>query len=201
MTRRHAFARRPTAQRGSTLIEILVTLVILMFGLLGLVGISGRASMAELESFQRIQATQVVQDMANRLNANRKVASCYSNAANGVTLGAGANAKSAVPACTLGNTQEQTQAVADLDAWNELLQGSIEVLANGTQVGAMQGAVGCITQDTANTYLIAVAWQGLARTAAPKLADGTVFPCGKGSFGDDTLHRVVTTKVQIGDLS
>ena len=114
MTRRHAFARRPTAQRGSTLIEILVTLVILMFGLLGLVGISGRASMAELESFQRIQAMQVVQDMANRLNANRKVASCYSNAANGVTLGAGANAKSAVPACTLGNTQEQTQAVADL---------------------------------------------------------------------------------------
>lgn len=187
-------------QQGATLIEILVTLVILMFGLLGLMGVSSRAHMAELESFQRIQALQLVQDMANRLNANRKVAACYSNEAVGVTLGAGA---AAVPACALGTAQQQAQATADLNAWDGLLKGQAEVLKSGDKVGAMMGAVGCITQEAAppNTYLIAVAWQGMARTVAPKLEDGSVFPCGQGNFGDDRLHRVITTKVQIGALA
>lgn len=187
-------------QLGSTLIEVLITLVILLFGLLGLVGVSSRAHMAELESFQRIQALQLVQDIADRLNANRKVAACYSNASTGVQLGTGA-AASAIPACALGTAQQQNQAVADLTAWDGLIKGQSEVLSSGTKVGTMIGAVGCITQDAPNVYLIAVAWQGLTRTAAPTLSDGTPFPCGKGNFGDETLHRVVTTKVEIGTLS
>ncbi|WP_348688664.1 type IV pilus modification protein PilV [Acidovorax soli] len=184
-------------QQGSTLIEILITLLILLFGLLGLVGVSSRAHMAELESFQRIQALELLQDIANRLNANRKVAACYSNANTGVTLNTN-TVDSSIPACTLGTPQQQNQAFADMKAWRDLIKGTTE--ANSAS-GAPIGAVGCITQDSPNVYLIAVAWQGLARTAAPTLSDGTVFPCGKGTFGDNALHRVVTTKVQIGDLS
>lgn len=187
-------------QRGTTLIEILITLVILLFGLLGLVGVGSRSHVAELESFQRIQALQLAQDIAARINANRRVAACYSNANTGVQLGTGATASS-IPACALGTAQEQNQAVADLKAWDGLIKGQAEVLSSGSKVGAMIGAVGCITQDSPNVYLIAIAWQGLARTAAPTLSDGTIFPCGKGSFGDNTLHRVVTTKVQIGTLT
>lgn len=190
----HAIRQR---QQGSTLIEILITLLILLFGLLGLVGVSSRAHMAELESFQRIQALELAQDIASRLNANRKVASCYSNATTGVQLGTGANA-AAIPSCTLGSALQQTQAVADLKAWDALIKGASE---GNSANGAPIGAVGCITQDSPNVYLIAVAWQGLVRTAVPTLSDGTVFPCGKGTFGDNALHRVVTTKVQIGDLS
>lgn len=192
--------RRPTSlhERGATLIEILITLIILLFGLLGLVGISSRAHMTELESLQRIQALHLVQDIANRLNANRKVATCYSNGSAGVTLGTGS---SSVPTCALGNAQQQAQVAADLTAWDNLIKGEAEVLQSGSRVGAMIGAVGCITQDEPNVYLIAIAWQGMVRTAEPKLSDGTVFPCGKGMFGDESLHRVVTTKVQIGTLS
>lgn len=193
--------RHPAAsQRGDTMIEILVTLVILLFGLLGLAGVIGRANTAELESFERVQALEIVQDMAARLNANRKVAACYSNFSAGVTLG-NVDPPASVPACTLGSIQQQTRATADLTAWDTLLKGGIEILGNNTQVGAAQGAVGCITQESANVYLIAVAWQGLVKTAAPTLDDGTVFPCGSGAFGDNTLHRVVTTKVQIANLS
>lgn len=188
----------PLHERGATLIEILITLIILLFGLLGLVGISSRAHMTELESLQRIQALHLVQDIANRLNANRKVAACYSNGNTGVTLGTGA---STVPTCTLGNAQQQAQVAADLTAWDNLIKGEAEILQSGSNVGAMIGAVGCITQDEPNVYLIAVAWQGMVRTAEPKLNDGSAFPCGKGNFGDESLHRVVTTKVQIGALS
>lgn len=193
-------------QHGATLIEILVTLVILLFGLLGLVGISGRAHMAELESYQRIQALELLNDMVSRLSANRKVAACYAGSGDpdGVTLGTGATT---VPTCTLGSAQQQAQVVADLTAWDEQLKGSAEVSADSSKVGAMLGAVGCITQEAApaNTYLVAVAWQGMVLTAAPMVdadsASASVFPCGSGSFGDDRLHRVVTAKVQIGALS
>jgi len=211
--------RRPTpllprgaaAQRGVALIEVLVTLVILLIGLLGLAGVSNRASLAELESYQRIQALELVQDMANRLGANRKVASCYSNGTAGVTLG---GSSTTIPSCaaTGSTTQQQTQAVADLTAWRDMINGEAESTTSGsttTKIGAMMGAVGCITLDetdtavggnTVNTYLIAVSWQGLAKTAAP-LKAGSAFPCGNGAYGSELLHRVVTTKVQIGVLS
>ncbi|QFZ87152.1 MULTISPECIES: type IV pilus modification protein PilV [Variovorax] len=189
-------------QHGIALIEVLVSLVILLFGLLGLVGVSSRSSLAEMESYQRIQALQLVQDMADRLNANRKVASCYSNDATGVQLGTGTG-NTGAPSCTIGNAQQQARATADLAAWDNMLKGQAEI-QSGANLGAMIGAIGCVTLDDAadNVYMIAVSWQGLAKTAAPTLADGsTAFPCGNGSYGDEKLHRVVTTKVRMGALS
>lgn len=186
--------------RGFALIEILVSLVILLFGLLGLVGISSRANISELEAQQRVQALALLQDMADRINANRAVASCYSVGATGITVGSG---YTGTPTCTTGNAQEQTRAVADLKAWDSMLKGSAESQST-TKVGAMIGAVGCITQDDAlnNIYLIAVSWQGMAQTAAPVLADGaTAFPCGNGLYGNEKVHRVLTTKVRIGKLT
>lgn len=195
--------RMASHEGGIALIEVLVSLVILLFGLLGLAGVSSRANLAEMESYQRIQALQLVQDMADRLNANRKVASCYSNGTAGLQL---SSSSTTIPICTAGNIQQQTQAAADLTAWGNLIQGQAETdPAKATKVvGAMIGAVGCVTLDDAanNVYLIAVSWQGLAKTAAPTLADGTTaFPCGSGAYGDEKLHRVVTTKVRIGVLS
>lgn len=194
--------RAGAPQRGIALIEVLVTLVILLFGLLGLAGVSSRASLAEMEAYQRIQALQLVQDMAERLNANRKVATCYSNGATGLQLNA---SSSTIPGCTAGSVQQQTQAAADLTAWSNMIKGQAEIgTKTSEKLGAMIGAVGCVTlEDPANNiYRIAVSWQGLAKTAAPTLADGkTAFPCGNGSYGDEKLHRVVTTKVRIGALS
>lgn len=190
---------------GVALIEVLVTLLILMLGLLGLAGVSSRANMTELESFQRIRALQLAQDMASRLDANRKVASCYSNGQTGVELGTG-KGNTGVPACTTGSDQEKAQVAADLTSWDNQIKGEAETLGTD-KVGAMIGAIGCITLDNPanNTYLIAVSWQGLVATVAPTIdgeSGAEPFPCGHGAYGDDDrLHRVVTTKVQIGDLS
>ncbi|MEJ8826630.1 type IV pilus modification protein PilV [Variovorax humicola] len=200
---KHPFERRRghgTRQSGFAMIEVMVALVILLFGLLGLAGVSSRANMAEMESYQRVQALLLLQEMAERLNANRKVASCYSNSATGLQVGTGSTT---VPACTVGTALQQAQAVADLSAWDGMLKGQSEQVA-GSKRGAMIGAVGCVLQSDAasNVYMVAVAWQGLQPTFAPKLAGGvTAFPCGNGSFGDEKLHRVVTTKVRIGALS
>jgi type IV pilus assembly protein PilV len=63
---------RRMAVAGFSLIEILVTVMILMFGILGLAGLQGAAINAESDAHQRAQALLLLQDMADRINANRK---------------------------------------------------------------------------------------------------------------------------------
>ena len=188
---RHSI-HRDARPRGFAMLEVLVTMVILLIGLLGLAGIMARSSTAEMESYQRVQALIIAQDMVDRVNANRKKASCYSNAGTGMTLGTG---YSGTPACA-GGTGEAAQAMADLTAWDGMLKGSSEVVG-GAKFGAMIGARGCITQvDAANRiYRISVAWQGLVTTAAP------VDTCGATAYGsDETRRRVITMTLRIATL-
>jgi type IV pilus assembly protein PilV len=197
LNRNFSFSMPRVSGRGFAMIEVLVTMVILLIGLLGLAGVSARANVMEFESYQRVQALMLVQDMSDRLNANRQVAAFYSNSATGVQLGSSGTGYTGIPTCSPCGAQ-QTQAIADMTAWEQMLQGSAEV-SSGSKVGAMIGAVGCVTRIDAvnNIYLISVAWQGMLSTAAPP---GTA-PCGTGLYTDEKMHRIVTTTVRIGAIS
>jgi type IV pilus assembly protein PilV len=188
---------RRDSQQGFLLIEVLVALVILLVALMGTAGLIARSSQSEMESYQRIQAIALLQDMATRINANRQIATCYSNGVTGMSLGTGAAPPAA---CTQGTTAQQATATVDLAAWNTALLGSAEVRtdASGAQaVGAMIGARGCIENvDAVNQiYRVTVAWQGFTRTVAPSL------PCGQGQYGNDANRRAVSTQIRIGVLS
>jgi type II secretory pathway pseudopilin PulG len=65
------------ASTGFVMLEVLVTIVILVFGLLGLAGFQMRTSIAEQEAYQRVQALLLVQDMTERIYANRANAAAY----------------------------------------------------------------------------------------------------------------------------
>src|SRR3954469_10265858 len=84
-----AWPESPVRSGGFAMLEVMITLVILLIALLGLAGIVTRSNAAELESYQRVQALILVQDMVDRINANRKYAACYSNGSTGITLGTG----------------------------------------------------------------------------------------------------------------
>jgi len=64
-------------QAGFNLLEVLVSLLIVTVGLLGLAGTQVVAQRAEQESYQRAQAMILMSDIVDRINANRKVATCY----------------------------------------------------------------------------------------------------------------------------
>lgn len=177
--------RRPVVigDAGFSLIEVLVTLLILMIGLLGLAGLQGRALTSQMESYQRSQALILIKDMENRINANR------ANTASYVTdptapLGVGH------AACTGSTTTS-----IDLCEWDSALKGSAE----GATLGAMIGARGCIYELSSTMpkkYLIAIAWQGLARTATSGVG------CGQGSYGsNDALRRVIAIPITIAKLN
>ena len=180
------------------MIEVLVTLVILVFGLLGLAGLQTRAQVAETESYQRTQALVLVRDMADRLSANRSAALANANAyivPTTAPLGNGSTVDCSAPG---------TLAEEDLCNWNAALIGASESAGGACDtttgancIGAMIGARGCITSIAANTYLIQVVWQGLAKTGAPPAS----VTCGQGLYdAADLTRRAVTTVVQLGTL-
>jgi type IV pilus assembly protein PilV len=185
---------RAGALAGFAMIEVLITLVIILLGLLGVAALMVRANTSQMESYQRVQAVILLEDMRNRIEANRGVATCYANGPTGAQLGTGYGG---TPTCVAGTAAQNAQAVADMTDWNAQLLGSAES-KSGTKVGAMLGARGCVSEiDAANRiYLISVAWQGMASSAVPKVT------CGQGQYGaDDSLRRALSVTVRIGDLS
>jgi type IV pilus assembly protein PilV len=198
---------RRAAVAGHSMIEVLVSLVILLLGLMGLLGLQARAQTAEMESYQRAQAIVLLQDIADRMNANRTDAwaLAYHQAAVG---GLGA----------LADCGGKTGAALDICQWGNMLKGAAEVSGSGTCssagsancVGAMIGARGCILYDAATEltdsagtvvagtgiYTISIAWQGLAPTVAP----ASTLTCGYGSYNGDSKRRIVTSTVRIAAL-
>ncbi len=178
--------RRPEPARhaGFTLIEILVTLIILTFGLLGAAGLQTRMLAEDDESLQRAQAVLLLEDMLNRISANRIAASDYILAS---PVGTGETSSCAATA---------TLAQRDLCEWAEMLRGRGEI-SGSNRVGGMLAARGCI-EDVAGasptTLRVSIAWQGMTRTGAPALG------CGQDAYGDDRYRRLVSSRITIGVL-
>jgi type IV pilus assembly protein PilV len=182
---RKKHSRHAAPQRGAAMIEVLVSMLIVAFGIMGMFGMQTQASVSQMESYQRAQALVLVKDMAQRMEANRAQIAAYVD--NDIGTAAATD-------CTL----ETTTAARDKCEWGALLQGAAEVL-NGSKVGAMIGARGCISQPdpvaAPNVYMVAVVWQGLRETGAPNVA------CGKDAYGSEATRRAATVVLQISVLS
>ena len=172
---------RTHAQGGFSMIEVLITIAILMVGLLGLAGLQTRVATAEVEAYQRAQALVILQDIVDRMEANKR------NIASYVTNDIGASG-------TL-NCTGRTGADLDICQVNNALVGTQEQ-AGGASYGAMIGGRACITSPSANLYIVSVVWQGITPTVAP-----TGVACGANAYGDEKLRRAVSVPVRAATLS
>lgn len=178
-------------QRGSMMLEVLITIVILTIGLLGLAGLQAKLQSSEMESYQRAQALLLLNDMANRITTNRNAAASYETA----------SALGAQMACPTDTT---TQKNKDIGEWCAALQGAAEK-SGANDVGAMIGGRGCVESVGAGSYMVTVTWQGLVPISAPP----TSVSCGKDAYDgptgaacvNDLCRRAVTTIVTIADLT
>jgi type IV pilus assembly protein PilV len=183
----------PRTQRGVTMIEVLITIVLLAFGLLGLAGLQTRMTAANTEAYQRAQALLLLEDMVDRLTANRGDALSYVTAA---PLGTGDTQLATCDALAAGVQRDQCE-------WSNSLKGAAEK-KGAANIGAMIGARGCVEQTVlANptpgvcqpgVYRVTVTWQGLNPTTAPLLT------CGQGLYGNPALQRAVSLKVVVALL-
>ena len=184
----------PQSQRGTSLVEVLVTMVILAIGLLALAGLQARLHVLQIESYQRAQALIILRDMASRLSNNRYDVADYVTAA---PLGTG----DVCPVLPVPATRQEADAVE----WCNDLVGAGESLGGGS-VGTLVGGRGCIEDISGGIgeeFLITVAWQGLAPISAPP--DSVT--CGENDYDtvgsqcdNDLCRRVVTTVIRIPTL-
>ncbi|MFT5643529.1 MAG: type IV pilus assembly protein PilV [Janthinobacterium sp.] len=188
----HALLR----QRGTTLLEVLITMIILAFGLLGIAVFQIKAQAGASESYQRAQAIVLLENMHARIKGNAQHASDY---VLGQPVGSG---DAAIANCGVAAPDAAApDAAFDVCEWRQALQGAAELKA-GVSVGAMQGARGCIIEVQApdasggvcrhGIYLISVAWQGLHKTRSPAL------DCGRNLYGEDGNRRVIALRIAVG---
>ena len=192
-TRRH--------NSGFTMLEILISLFLIAVGLLGMLGLQAHATVAEFESYQRGQALILVQDMVDRINANRGAGLCYAITTDAATGSPQLGAGSAATTCTAAVGTVVTRAMADKDLadWDNALNGAAET-KSGVNVGAMLSARGCVTQDlVTGNYRVAVAWQGMNPTIAPTAVDASA-TCGLNQYGNEALRREVSITFRMADL-
>jgi type IV pilus assembly protein PilV len=186
-----------TPQAGFAVIEVLVTLVIVLLGLLGAASVLVRSHQSSMEAYQRTQALILVEDMLDRISANRAVGECYALTDEGAGTPHLGTGYADTPTCGSGTPEQQATAIRDLQQWSAMLQGAAESDAGGAFVGAMIGARGCVSYNAAtNLYNVTVAWQGLGPTSAPP----DEIRCGRGLYGNDAQRRAVTISLQIAAL-
>ena len=181
MTRNFSSQR---CQRGVSMLEVLVAIFVLTIGLLGTASMQSQMQTTQVESYQRAQAIVLLQDMVDRVNANRKDVANYVSADLGLS-----SQDCSVPTTVAGK---------DLCEWNNALFGAAEM--KGTQtLGAMTGARGCITNPVTTMpreIVVSVVWQGMRPTVAP---GGTT--CGQNQYGaDDKQRRAMVARITIGCL-
>ena len=172
------------SQSGFSMIEILITIAILMVGLLGLAGLQTQVAAAEFEAYQRAQALVLVQEMADRMTANKR------NAASYVMDDIGADG---IEQAGCDGTSNFKRDLCEFH--NSLVGASEKKTAGGPAVGAMIGARACITNPEPNLYIITLAWQGFASTKAPDEK------CGSGAYGDDKKRRTVSFPLRVATLT
>jgi type IV pilus assembly protein PilV len=137
---RPAAAARP--QRGSTLVEVLVTVVILAFSLLGLAGLLNQTTSMAQESHRRTVVTQNIYALADRMR---------------VAIAAGVNANDYNSLSTPSPAACSTTATAQVDfcEWTQTLKTSL-----GTDATGKINRVG-----STNLFTIEVDWKD------PKVVD------------------------------
>jgi type IV pilus assembly protein PilV len=181
MTRNFSSQR---SQRGVSMLEVLVAIFVLTIGLLGTASMQSQMQTTQVESYQRAQAIVLLQDMVDRVNANRKDVVNYVSADLGLS-----SQDCSVPPTVAGK---------DLCEWNNALFGAAEM--KGTQtLGAMTGARGCITNPVTTMpreIVVSVVWQGMRPTIAPGATT-----CGQNQYGaGDKQRRAMIARITIGCL-
>jgi type IV pilus assembly protein PilV len=177
-------------QRGTTLLEVLITMVVLAFGLLGSAAFQVKAQAGASEAYQRAQAIVLLEDIHARIKSNAQHASDYVRDQPLGNAAAIADCSALAPGAAL-----------DLCQWSNALTGTAESKA-GVSIGAMPGARGCITQlqapDSASgvcqpgIYLLSIAWQGAHKIKSSSLA------CGRNLYGDDGNRRAIALRIAVG---
>lgn len=175
----------PPAQRGFSLIEVLVTIVVFAIGLLGAGALQMVSKKATYDAVQRTAAAFHAAEALERLRANGGALDQY--------LGAVAGGAVPTPGTDCEGATCDAVQLAAYDLWllSESIGGSAEVASDGTAGGGLVDAVMCIAgpaDGSSGFYEVAIVWRGRGA-----MADRSGHDCGAGRYGaDEEFRRLLT---------
>ena len=191
----------PRRCRGTTLMEVLVSVFVLSVGVLGVAGLQITAKRSNFEATQRATAVALAQDIVERMRSNAEQLGTYTNAGAGRTIG---GASMPVTDCST-DCAPDILAQYDLYELEQAANGVAEQVA-GNNVGGLTLPTTCITGPDGGPgiYSVAIAWRGMT-----KLSDPATDACGSGSGKYDTVgatevdvyRRLLLMQVYISEIS
>lgn len=182
-----------TAQRGMSLIEVLITVVVLAVGLLGIAALQLMSKKSNFEAVQRTTATLLANGMIERMRNNPSKLVLY--AGDSTTPAAALDFNSPLTAPTTdcsasGAVCSPDELVEhDLYQWQQLVLGAAEKAdGTGANTGGLTNPIACISTtvgaaaaDRSGEYSVAIAWRGTADLSDPYPAAAASDPrsCGR----------------------
>ena len=183
------------------MVEVLVALFFVVVVFMGHIGSQTFMQNSSIEASRRAQAQILLNDIVERMQANRGAVQCYAFTINNYPfVGVGG---SVPPACGgFGTPETQLRATADLQAWHQLLLNGGVTNQLGQGVGGLKNGKGCISIDETTipaTYTISIAWEGSSLQSMPANVNEM---CAKWYYwGGENMRRVISTRVQFGILT
>ena len=174
----------PSRCRGTTMMEVLVSMFVLSIGILGVAGLQVTAKRSNFEATQRATAVALAQDIIERMRSNPEQLGTYTNAGVGRTID---GASMPMVDCST-DCGPVTLAQYDLYELEQAANGVAEQAA-GNNVGGLTLPTTCITGPDGGSgiYNVAIAWRGMTKLSNP----GTD-ACGSGSGKYDTVGGTET---------
>jgi len=202
------------AQRGFTMLEVMITLVVFAIGMLGMAGMQVIAKKNNFEAAQRTAATALAYDIIERMRANPTQLQEFAGDAStppGALGGASRGTSAPTPNCASTSCSAYQLSQYDLWEWEQALDGASEV-SNGNSAGGLALPTACLSTTVASgatnrsgLYAVAIAWRSAAKVNNPTYAASTdPEACGAGSGkyndedgGADTHRRVLVVRTYI----
>jgi type IV pilus assembly protein PilV len=186
-------------QRGVSLVEVLVTLILISVALLGTASLQVLSKQSNFQAIQRTTAAHLVNDLIQRMRANRGTLDGYIPDED---LGAGSLGTSPNVDCFGDGAVCAGAQLADYDLWHweQQLDGVMEKVGS-QNAGGLFEPTACVSGPAGGgdgIYEIAIAWRGQTKHVDPEIND-----CGDGSgkYGSDNEYRhvlVMETFIEAG---
>lgn len=146
------------AQRGVSLIEVMVAILVFSLGMLGLALLQLKGAQYTRESGSRTAAIGLARSLAESMRANPEGA--LPKAGDSAYLYDGTKAYSDADCASTDVSTPAAIAKRDLACWTQAIKAAIPAPTNG-------GAVATVTKNsTLGTLTITVSWAGVAGTAS-----------------------------------
>lgn len=191
----------PSRCRGTTMMEVLVSVFVLSIGVLGVAGLQVTAKRSNFEATQRATAAALAQDIIERMRSNPAQLAIYTNAGAGRTI---VGTTIPIVDCTT-DCGPATLAQYDLYELEQAANGVTEQAAGGN-VGGLTLPTTCINGPDGGSgiYSVAIAWRGMTKLSNPA-TDLCGSSSGKyntvGGTEVDVYRRILVMPVFISETS